>query len=288
MTGFGTATAETDKITITIDIKSLNSKFMDATIRLPRNYSDKDFDVRNLVSKVLDRGKVNLAVDIQSKGELKAKVSVNKDLVKAYYNDLLAAADYVKADTKDLFKMALNMPDVMSSEDKQTDNTEEWDVIKATIEKALAGCDQFRQDEGAVLSGKLKEYIESIRTSLGQIMLQDPVRLQNVREKLRKQVSELVSADGYDKNRFEQELIYYIEKLDVKEEFVRLENHLNYFIETMEKADANGKKLGFIAQEIGREINTIGSKANDAQIQRLVVNMKEELEKIKEQSLNVL
>jgi uncharacterized protein (TIGR00255 family) len=288
MTGYGLAQNENDKVSISVEIKSLNSKLLDASLRLPRNYNEKDFEIRNLISKHLERGKVTVSIDVQKKGEIKAKVQVNKALLKAYYDDLTESAQYIGSAPNDLFKVALNMPDVISTPEKDLEDETEWLLLNKTIEEALISCNQFREDEGNVLGVKLKEYIDNIRNGLNGVITNEPLRIQAIRERLRKQVSELLSKEDYDKNRFEQELIYYIEKLDVKEEIVRLENHLNYFIETMNLSEGTGKKMGFIAQEIGREINTIGSKANDAAIQRIVINMKEELEKIKEQSLNVL
>lgn len=288
MTGYGLAQNENDKVSISVEIKSLNSKLLDASLRLPRNYNEKDFEIRNLISKHLERGKVTVSIDLQKKGEIKAKVQINRALLKAYYDDLTESAQFIHATPSDLFKVALNMPDVINSPEKDPDDETEWALLNKTIEQALQDCNKFREDEGKVLEIKLREYIDNIRTGLNGVINNEPLRIQAIRERLRKQVSELVSKEDYDKNRFEQELIYYIEKLDVKEEIVRLENHLNYFSETMNLAEGTGKKMGFIAQEIGREINTIGSKANDASIQRIVINMKEELEKIKEQSLNVL
>lgn len=288
MTGYGLAQNENDKVSISVEIKSLNSKLLDASLRLPRNYNEKDFEIRNLISKHLERGKITVSIDVQKKGEIKAKVQVNKALLKAYYDDLTESAQFIGSTPNDLFKVALNMPDVISTPEKDLEDETEWLLLNKTIEEALISCNKFREDEGNVLGVKLKEYIENIRNGLNGVITNEPLRIQAIRERLRKQVSELLSKEDYDKNRFEQELIYYIEKLDVKEEIVRLENHLNYFIETMNLSEGTGKKMGFIAQEIGREINTIGSKANDAAIQRIVINMKEELEKIKEQSLNVL
>jgi uncharacterized protein (TIGR00255 family) len=200
----------------------------------------------------------------------------------------LAIANEVNADTKDLLRTALTLPDAYVSEKDNEDNEAQWLVIAEVIHKALQECNQFRLDEGNKLMQDLTQNINKIETLLAEIVAQDPTRVANVREKLRKQVEELIDNKQYDQNRFEQELIYYIEKLDINEEKVRLKTHLDYFKQTLASDEANGKKLGFIGQEIGREINTIGSKANDAVVQKLVIQMKEELEKIKEQSLNVL
>jgi uncharacterized protein (TIGR00255 family) len=288
MTGFGVSSMETADFAVTVEAKSLNSKSLDLNLRIPKSINDKEFEIRALVSSQLERGKVNIGIEYTPKGESKPKLTVNKAIVKAYYNDLLAIANEVNADTKDLLRTALTLPDAYVSEKDNEDNEAQWFVIAEVIHKALQECNQFRLDEGNKLMQDLTQNINKIETLLAEIVAQDPTRVANVREKLRKQVEELIDNKQYDQNRFEQELIYYIEKLDINEEKVRLKTHLDYFRQTLASDEANGKKLGFIGQEIGREINTIGSKANDAVVQKLVIQMKEELEKIKEQSLNVL
>jgi len=288
MTGFGTAVAEFNNLSITVEIKSLNSKFLDLNMRLSKEYSDREIEIRNLFSNTLERGKVSLQVDVQVNGEVKPKLSINKELVKLYYQDLVDTAKSVGAPTDDLFRMALGMPKAMDADSENADNSEEWVKILKVLNEAIRKCDEFRIDEGKKLEEKFVEYIETIRGLLAKVEEQDPKRTQNVRDKIRNHITEHLSDTKFDEDRFEQELIYYIEKLDISEEKVRLKTHLDYFIETLRLPDSNGKKIGFIAQEIGREINTIGSKANDATIQRYVVQMKEELEKIKEQSLNIL
>ncbi len=288
MTGYGTVTVENEKFALTIEIKSLNSKFLDLSSRLPKFFSDKDADLRNLVSKYLERGKVSLSLDIEYKGEQKPKVSINKEVVKGYYQELLSLAQELEVESQDIFRMALQMPDTYMTSGGNEAVEEDWLIVAKAIEDSLIQCEQFRLHEGEVLQTKLLEYILKIRTNLQKIVLINPTRIQAVRDRLHKQLNDLLKSEQYDNNRFEQEVIYYIEKLDIQEEIVRLEKHLDYFDECIKGKDANGKKLGFVAQEIGREINTIGSKANDADMQRLVVEMKEELEKIKEQSLNVL
>jgi uncharacterized protein (TIGR00255 family) len=288
MTGYGLAVTETDTFTISAEVKTLNSKFMDLSLRLPKGYAEKELEVRNLITQTLERGKVNVQVDIQRKGDVKPKVMVNRELAKAYYLDLEATAQYIGVVPTELFRIAMQMPDVMMSDAIQQEENNEAPLVMQTIMEALNKADLFRTDEGKSLKTKLKEYIEKIAQGLDEVEKSDTRRMAATRERLRERVKELSAQEGLDENRFEQELIYYIEKLDISEEKVRLKTHLNYFMEAMSSQDANGKKLGFIAQEIGREINTIGSKANDAEVQRYVINMKEELEKIKEQSLNVL
>lgn len=286
MTGYGSAVSETDKLDINVEIKSLNSKFLDLNLKLPKEFADKEIEVRALVSKTLERGKISLQIDLQQKGEVKAKVSINKELVKQYYKDLLETADFLGAEKSDLFKIALQMPRAVDSmEDEQSE--EEWLKVLSVIQNAVQKCDSFRLDEGKVLAEKFKEYITKIHNLLEKIKELDPERINIVRERILSHFSNYNLADVMEKARFEQELIYYIEKLDITEEKVRLQNHLDYFLETM-ATENSGKKLGFISQEIGREINTIGSKANDSRIQKLVVEMKEELEKIKEQAMNIL
>ncbi len=293
MTGFGTSTVEVAGFSVTVDVKSLNSKFLDVSFRLPKNLSDKEIELRNMLTQSLERGKVNLSIDVQRSGEVKPKVFVNRPLVEAYYRDLQETAYNLGIGlTEDLFKQALLMPDAYisesTSEEARQEASQEWEYTKNAIEKALKACNQFREQEGKTLEVKFREYIEYIRTMLHQVELKDPQRILTVRDRLKKSINDLLLDEGFDRNRFEQELIYYIEKFEISEEKVRLQTHLDFFLEVIDTPEGNGKKLNFIAQEIGREINTIGSKANDSDIQRYVIEMKEELEKIKEQSLNIL
>lgn len=289
MTGYGSHTAENDKISVTVEIKSLNSKFLDLNLRLSKEYSDKELDIRNLLNNTIERGKVGLSIDVQSKGGVKPKVFINRELVALYYNDLKETADAIGvADSSDLFKLALQMPKAMESEAENIDNTEDWLLIQKVLNEAISKCNEFRKDEGQTLSIKFKEYIQTIGECLDKVETFDPQRIEAIRTRIRQHFDEFSKSEQLDNSRFEQELIFYIEKLDISEEKVRLRSHLNYFLEAMDVQESSGKKLGFIAQEIGREINTIGSKANDANIQRFVVQMKEELEKIKEQTLNIL
>ncbi len=288
MTGYGNHTLDNEYVTVNVEVKSLNSKSMDLSLRHPRSINDKETDIRTLTTKYLERGKVNVNIDVVYKTEQKPKITFNKEIIKTYYTNLKEIALEIGADTSDLYRMAFLLPETYTNAGTENNSEEEWKAVVSSLELALKACDEFRLHEGGVLGEKLSEYSQKIRKNLALITIQDPKRIQALRDKIQKQLTDLLSSDSYDKNRFEQEMIYYIEKLDIQEEFVRLGKHLDYFDETLVSGEANGKKLGFIAQEIGREINTIGSKANDAQIQRLVVEMKEELEKIKEQSLNVL
>lgn len=288
MTGYGKATVDNEKNTIVVEVKSLNSKFLDASIKLPRQFSDKEIEVRTLLNNVLQRGKVNLSIEYVRKGEATAKVVINHDMVKKYYEELSLLAKTVGAPANDIFRLALQMPDAISNNTGDETLPEEWEQLYKTIQESLTACDKFRMEEGRGLSAAIIENIEKIKECLLRVEHQDPQRITNLKNRMHNQLKELIETGQHDPNRFEQELIYYIEKLDINEEKVRLNSHLNYFMETLTEPGAQGKKLGFISQEIGREINTIGSKANDAEIQKNVVVMKEELEKIKEQINNLL
>jgi uncharacterized protein (TIGR00255 family) len=288
MTGFGSVSIENESVSISVEAKSINSKSQDFSFKLPRVFQDKENEVRNLMAQVLERGKVSINIEFTRKGSEKPKLTVNPSLFKAYYEDIYKNAVSVGADTSDIVKVVLGLPEVFDVDKIDKEIEKEWEAVYSCIKQAIEKCDNFRKAEGNVLEKQLESYIKTIENRLEKISEQDPQRIAKVREKLTQRVDEFIKNGKIDASRFEQELIYYIEKLDITEEKVRLKTHLEYFIETMEKPDANGKKLGFISQEIGREINTIGSKANDAVIQKWVVEMKEELEKIKEQSLNVL
>jgi uncharacterized protein (TIGR00255 family) len=288
MTGFGQVTTDNSKLKISVEVKSLNSKFLDLGLRLPKTFSDKELELRNLVSEKLERGKVTLTVEVERYNEAEVKQTYNEVLFAAYYNALKKLADKVVAPYDQLFELALNSPDVIQNKLSEEESEEEWIQIRKAISDALIQCDGFRKDEGKVLEQKLTEYCESIASSLQHVNVLDATRVDRVRQKLKGNVVSFFGEQGYDVNRLEQEIIYYIEKLDIHEERVRLQTHLDYFLQALKESQSNGKKLGFISQEIGREINTIGSKANDAAMQKHVVAMKEELEKIKEQLGNVL
>lgn len=288
MTGFGQSSADDGKVQISVEIKSLNSKFFDLGLKLPRKFSDKEVEVRNLLSEKLERGKVSVTIDYQRVGSAELKQTYNPVLFAAYFSELKKLADSVHVSSTDLFSLAVNSPDVIQNKLSDVPDEEEWATVKHQLIQAITKCDDFRKTEGKSLELKLKEYGESIMTQLSKVDVLDPKRVTRIRERLKGNVVTFLGEEGYDANRLEQEIIFYIEKLDINEEKVRLKTHLDYYLQIIKEPNSNGKKLGFIAQEIGREINTIGSKANDAEIQKHVVVMKEELEKIKEQLNNVL
>ncbi len=291
MTGYGVANIESESINVTVEIKTLNSKFLDIYCRVPRNYSEREIEIRNLVTQSLERGKVEVSLTVQPVGKAIATTAVNRPLVKAYFSDLSETANDLgfAGDSTDLLRMALQMPNAYNTESvSETNRDNDWAQIKEAVFEALRKCNIFREQEGKMTADKFADYIGTISSLLEDVKEQDKLRIPAVRERLEKQVRDLLSDDNFDPNRFEQELIYYIEKFDISEEKIRLENHLVYFKETLQSPESNGKKLNFIAQEIGREINTIGSKANDSGIQRFVVQMKDELEKIKEQTMNII
>ncbi|CAZ95978.1 YicC/YloC family endoribonuclease [Zobellia galactanivorans] len=281
MTGFGKHVIQLPTKKITVELKSLNSKSLDLNARMPSAYREKELELRKTIASSLMRGKVDFGLYIElTSGETSAEV--NEAAVKNYMKQLKAIAD---GDDLKLLDMALRMPDALKTEREDIDENE-YESIKLAVQEALKEINKFRSEEGEVLEKDFLQRIENLQQLLEQVVVMDPDRQTDVRERLNKAVSDL-KAD-LDANRFEQELIYYLEKYDITEEKVRLANHLDYFTSTLKSDDSNGKKLGFIAQEIGREINTIGSKANYAPMQQLVVQMKDELEKIKEQMLNVL
>lgn len=288
MTGFGLATFEDDNLNLVVEVKTLNSKFLDLSIRAPKQFSDKELDIRNIVSSILDRGKVNLSVEYISKKAQELPVGINEDLFLEYFKKYQTLMHRAGTESQDIFKLALQSPNVITSVSEKNSDVEEWEILKETIIKALKKCDSFRIDEGIVLESKFLENLSVIVSGLEEIKKADPLRKSRIRERIRNNFNDWLEENSFDKNRFEQELIYYFEKIDITEEIVRLETHLDYFRKNLLEDNNQGKKLGFISQEIGREINTIGSKANDAEIQKHVVIMKDELEKIKEQSLNIL
>jgi uncharacterized protein (TIGR00255 family) len=282
MTGFGKATLQLPTKKITIEVKSLNSKGLDLNVRMPSLYREMELGLRNLIASKLERGKIDFSIYIESTAE-QTSTRVNVPIVKAYINQLLEV--YPDADTTELMKMAVRMPDTMKVEREEIDKSE-WATIQTVIEEALQNILNFRKDEGESLEKEFQLRIANIRQFMKEALALDPERVQAIKERLQTAIAELQV--NVDENRFEQELIYYLEKLDITEEKVRLTNHLDYFLDTIKGTEANGRKLGFITQEMGREINTMGSKSNHAQMQKLVVQMKDELEKIKEQVLNVL
>lgn len=287
MTGYGIASRDFQNAKYTVEIKSLNSKFLELALKLPKAFSDKELILRNECSKQIERGKVNITFTIEYADLEKKTASIDKELLKLYYGQLKASADELEDNGTNLLSLALNFPEVIRY-DEETVTEEEWQELFTTFSQAMSEFQKFRIDEGNVLQKDLVLRINNILNSLKLVEEQDPKRIPVIRERLSQLLDEYVGKENTDANRLEQELIFYIDKLDITEEKIRLKSHCDYFLETLKSSDANGKKLGFISQEIGREINTMGSKANDAQIQQTVVRMKEELEKIKEQLLNVL
>ncbi len=290
MTGFGAAVLDTDRVSVSVEVKTLNSKFSDIYCRIPRSFSNREIDLRNLLTKELERGKMELNLNIVPKDEESAGTTVNRALVKAYFRDLMETAGElgVVATPTEVLRIATMMPNAFNTNAlSQEESDEEWRTILSVVKQAIERCKDFRKQEGAVTKAKFEEYISLLENLLEKVTELDPRRIPVIRERLEKSMSDWMQSDNFDKNRFEQELIFYVEKFDISEEKVRLKNHLEYFRKELNLA-SNGKKLNFIAQEIGREINTIGSKANDSEIQRLVVQMKDELEKIKEQTMNIL
>ncbi|HEU4717380.1 MAG TPA: YicC/YloC family endoribonuclease [Bacteroidia bacterium] len=285
MTGFGKAVCELPQKKVTVEIRSLNSRQLDLNVRIPSLYREKEAEIRAAISKNVERGKVDFSIYVEASGE-SGSATINEELATAYHRELKKLSDAIGEKRTDFLSLIIRMPDVLRN-DRQELNEEEWEQVSAAVGQAVSAFNGFRDDEGKVLSGEFVQRIGIIRKKLEEIATLDPQRAANVRERLNKILSETTSAENIDKNRFEQELIYYLEKFDITEEKLRLSTHCDYFLETM-KEPSSGRKLGFISQEIGREINTIGSKANDAGIQKLVVQMKDELEKIKEQLLNVL
>jgi uncharacterized protein (TIGR00255 family) len=287
MTGFGLASNDYAHAKYTVEIKSLNSKFLELSLKLPKSFSDKELLLRNECSKLIERGKVHVTITAEYPSANVKAATISQDLLKAYYVQLENAADKLGASKEHLFQLALNFPDVIQYPE-ETVTDEEWKLIHLTFEQALSNFQSFRRDEGAVLQQDIEFRINNILSAQKQVELLEPNRIPLIRERLNSYLAEAIGKENIDQNRFEQELIFYIDKLDITEEKIRLKSHCDYFLEVLKDLDANGKKLGFISQEIGREINTMGSKANDAGIQQVVIGMKEELEKIKEQLLNVL
>lgn len=293
MTGFGLSSQSIGNYSISIEVKSLNSKFADINLRMSSQFSSKELEWRKMISDRLIRGKISVFVDITS--EATEDTLINQEQFQKYfslYKNLASSAGSqrkpVNVSEEELFKLAIQAPGVFNSSNSQVFPEEVIEAIPKIINQAINACEEFRIQEGEELERKLQDYATSIKRNLEAIIKLDANRSEKVAERLKTALNNLELEVDVDKNRFEQELVYYIEKFDINEEKVRLANHLNYFKEALDLTEPIGKKLGFVSQEIGREINTIGSKANDSEIQKHVVVMKEELEKIKEQSLNIL
>lgn len=281
MTGYGKSVLQLPTKKIAVEIKSLNSKNLDVNVRMASQYRAKELDIRKQLAKTLVRGKVDFSLFVEFTGE-DTSTKINTTVVKEYIKQL---KNVVNGDEVEFLKMAIRLPDAITTERDEIDENE-WAIIAKSIDEALLKIETYRKDEGQVLKTDFSSRIETLKTLLKKVETIDPERIEAVKTRLNKSIADL--KESLDQNRFEQELIYYIEKLDITEEKVRLTNHLDYFTKALNSADSNGKKLGFISQEMGREINTIGSKSNYAPMQKLVVQMKDELEKIKEQLLNVL
>lgn len=286
MTGFGKAECLLPSKKLTIEIKSLNSKQVDTSTRLPAIYKSKDLEVRQMLAKRLERGKIECSFHYEViEG---AAVQINTDVVKSYYKQLANISEDLGINSNErLLNAIMKLPDTVTSEKAELDE-EEWELLRETLSKCLDELDGFRIQEGSSLEKDLRGRTESILVKLEAVEPFEKERIEKLKDRIYSNLEEMRSKEDVDQNRFEQELIYYMEKLDISEEKVRLQNHCDYFLEVLEKGSPNGKKLGFISQEMGREINTLGSKANQVDIQKLVVEMKDDLEKIKEQVLNVL
>lgn len=286
MTGYGSSCAETPEKKITVELRSLNSKQSDINTRMPWHYKEKEIEIRARISQGLVRGKADLVIFVDSNDDENLP-KLNKTAIKSYYNQLIdVAGELYIENRKELLSIIMKLPETLKSE-KQTLSDKEWDQLKSLLDNALLELDRYRLEEGRSIEKDLRERIRNIETSLDDIGQFEEGRISRIKDRISSSLRQLEN-ENTDENRFEQEILYYLEKLDLNEEKVRLKKHCDYFIETIEKEEINGKKLGFISQEIGREINTLGSKANDASIQRIVVMMKDELEKVKEQVMNVL
>ncbi len=287
MTGYGVGAQENEKVKYTVEIKSLNSKFLELNIRLPKTVSDKELTLRSECSKLIERGKVNIFISSEYTDQTAKASSINSELFKKYYVQLQEIAQQVGDTQASLFGLALNMPEVVANNEDEVDE-EEGKVLLAAFYQAVEKFNTFRVDEGKVLKADMESRVRLILDYLTEVEGVEGDRIPLIRERIAQYMDAAVGKENVDKNRFEQELIFYIDKLDITEEKVRLRSHCDYFLTALNALDSNGKKLGFISQEMGREINTLGSKANHAGMQQIVVRMKEELEKIKEQLLNVL
>lgn len=285
MTGFGKATVEAGDKTITVEIRALNSKGADISLRLSSGLRNYELELRNELTKQLERGKIDLSVFVES-NKAETPVEINVELAKSYHEQLKKLASALNEPMNESISHILKFPDVMKSERKEADENE-WKLIKGCVNQAITQLNAFRDTEGKSLQKDFEDRLTKIGTYLEEIKKLDLHRITTIKDRIRGNLSDIIGKEKIDENRFEQELIYYIEKLDINEEKVRLKTHLDYFMDTCKEASP-GRKLNFISQEIGREINTIGSKANDAPMQKFVVLMKDELEKIKEQANNVL
>ena len=286
MTGFGASAVEFQQKIISVEIKSVNSKFFDLTLRLPPFYREKEIELRTDLARLIERGKTEVTFNIESQ-ESNKKTNFNKPLVKAYFEEFKIIDSELNISTPNYLQLIMMMPDVMINE-KMVLSDEEWNASVSALKLAMNAFNSFRENEGSVMEKDLRDHIKAISTGVKELSKYENTRIETVRKRLKGSLEEFIQLNNIDRNRLEQELIFYIEKFDISEEKVRLNSHCEYFLQTLKEDSSAGKKLSFIAQEIGREINTIGSKANDAEMQKNVVILKDELEKIKEQVLNIL
>jgi uncharacterized protein (TIGR00255 family) len=287
MTGFGKAECTCQSQKLTVEIKSLNSKYFDVNLRMPNGFRDRELEIRNMLLARLQRGKVEFSITIDDKSDI-SSYTINKALAKKYFEELKELSGAIEGeDFKDYIPVIMRLPDVMVT-DKAEIEEEEWKQLATAIEKALDKVEDFRVGEGRSLKKDLEYRSEKIVELLGMVEPFEEQRFEGLKSKIQKDLNEIVNKENVDKNRFEQELVYYLDRLDITEEKVRLKEHCKYFLETLDGKESQGKKLAFITQEMGREINTLGSKASESNIQKLVVQMKDELEKIKEQLFNIV
>lgn len=287
MTGFGRAEGTVGDKTFLVEMRSLNGKNLDINLKIPPFIKPYEFDIRSLIQEKLLRGSVECIITLKQVGSARPIV-INTDLIKSYYQQMEDVSIELEAGSEGILAALLRLPEVVTPSTEVLD-TSEWDGLKSIIRNALNSIDEHRRAEGRALSNELKKRIENIGVQEERIADLEPLRKERLKTALQKSIEENIGNDGYDANRLEQEMIYYIEKLDIREEQVRLRNHCEYFLEVLDNAEeTNGRKLSFIIQEMGREINTTGSKANDSEIQKCVVLMKDELEKAKEQTFNIL
>ncbi len=286
MTGYGLSSTDYLQKKISVEIRSLNSKFLELNVKIPRNFSERESLIRMEATRSIERGKASVVITVEQ-NDAQESTMLNRNKFNAYYKELTNLANELGADTSSLFQQTLSIPDVWSVQEQNIDE-DEWKVIYNTFLQALDNFNQFRTDEGKTLSNDLYKRVESILNSIPEVEKFEKNRVPLIKDKLSALLKDAVGSENIDNNRLEQELIYFIEKFDITEEKIRLKTHCEYFFNVMKEKEANGKKLGFISQEIGREINTMGAKANDANIQKIVVGMKDELEKVKEQLLNII
>ncbi|MBR5433164.1 MAG: YicC family protein [Bacteroidales bacterium] len=287
MTGFGRALAKLPEKNVVVEVKSLNSKQLDLNSRVVSIYRDRDLEIRNYISSQLVRGKIDVLVYVEAK-EGAAERTLQESLVKNYYEKISKLAAELHADNFSPMDAVMRLPEIWSTDNQQLADEEEWKTVMAAVVEATNRITTYRVQEGEALDKDLRANIQTIMDLLASIETYEKARVPNIRKRIEQSLNEFIESEKIDKNRLEQEMIFYLEKLDINEEKVRLAQHCKYFIDTMDSEEFAGKKLNFIAQEMGREINTMGSKSNDADMQRIVVQMKDNLEKIKEQVLNVL